>query len=62
VTSTRRVNVGKQHPAAYKAIIALSAEVENSAAAAGLDPLLVEPLRIRTSQINGCVLPAHAYP
>ncbi|MEV5011192.1 MULTISPECIES: carboxymuconolactone decarboxylase family protein [unclassified Streptomyces] len=54
MTNTQRVNVGKQHPAAYKALIALSAEVEEAAAAAGLDPLLVELLKIRTSQINGC--------
>ncbi|WP_399931848.1 carboxymuconolactone decarboxylase family protein [Streptomyces kanamyceticus] len=50
----QRVNIGKQHPAAYKALIALSSEVEGAAAAAGLDPLLVELLKIRVSQINGC--------
>jgi AhpD family alkylhydroperoxidase len=54
MTNTQRVNVGKQHPAPYKALIAMSAEVEENAAAAGLDPLLVELLKIRTSQINGC--------
>lgn len=54
MTNTQRVNLGKEHPAAYKALVAISAEVENSAAAAGLDPLLVELLRIRASQINGC--------
>ncbi len=54
MTHTRRVNIGKQHPAVYKALIALSAEAEKALAAAGLDPLLVELLRIRTSQINGC--------
>ncbi|MGW4559449.1 carboxymuconolactone decarboxylase family protein [Streptomyces sp. NPDC004365] len=51
---TCRVNIGKQHPAAYKTLIALSEEVERATAAAGLDPLLVELLKIRTSQINGC--------
>ncbi|MCI2423738.1 carboxymuconolactone decarboxylase family protein [Saccharopolyspora sp. K220] len=54
MTNTQRVNIGKQHPAAYKALLALATEVENNAAAAGLDPLLVELLRIRASQINGC--------
>jgi AhpD family alkylhydroperoxidase len=54
VTNTQRVSIDKQHPAAYKALIALSTEVETGAAAAGLDPLLVELLKIRTSQINGC--------
>ncbi|MGK5740580.1 carboxymuconolactone decarboxylase family protein [Micromonospora sp. URMC 103] len=52
--TAQRVNIGEQHPAAYKALIALSSEVEAAAAAAGLDPLLVELLRIRASQINGC--------
>ncbi|MFF9396809.1 carboxymuconolactone decarboxylase family protein [Streptomyces griseoluteus] len=54
MTDPQRVNIGEQHPAAYKTLIALSAEAEKAAAAAGLDPLLVELLRIRTSQINGC--------
>jgi AhpD family alkylhydroperoxidase len=54
MTNTQRVNIGKQHPAAYKALIAMSTEIEEIAAAAGLDPLLVELLKIRTSQINGC--------
>ncbi|MGY6026367.1 carboxymuconolactone decarboxylase family protein [Streptomyces spinosirectus] len=54
MTDSPRVNIGKQHPAAYKALIALSSEAEEAIAAAGLDPLLVELLRIRTSQINGC--------
>ncbi|WP_433299462.1 carboxymuconolactone decarboxylase family protein [Pseudonocardia sp. CA-142604] len=51
---TQRVSIDKQHPAAYKALFALSAEAEKAAAAAGLDPLLVELVRIRASQINGC--------
>ena len=54
MTNTQRVSIDKQHPTAYKALIALSAEAENNAATVGLDPLLVELLRIRTSQINGC--------
>ena len=54
MTATQRVPVNTQHPAAYKTLIALSAEVESAAAAAGLDPLLVELVKIRTSQINGC--------
>ncbi|MFI5614434.1 carboxymuconolactone decarboxylase family protein [Amycolatopsis sp. NPDC051903] len=54
MTNTQRVRIDKQHPASYKALITLSAEADTNAAAAGLDPLLVELLRIRTSQINGC--------
>ncbi|MET9473354.1 carboxymuconolactone decarboxylase family protein [Streptomyces sp. NPDC002917] len=53
-TEKQRVNIGKQHPANYKALIALSSAVEDTTTAAGLDPLLVELLKIRTSQINGC--------
>jgi AhpD family alkylhydroperoxidase len=52
--TTNRVPVNTQHPAAYNALIALSAEVERNAAAADLDPLLVELVKIRASQINGC--------
>jgi AhpD family alkylhydroperoxidase len=54
MTNTPRVNIGKDHPTAYKALIALSIEAAKNAAAAGFDPLLVELVRIRTSQINGC--------
>lgn len=54
MTEQQRVNIGKQDPASYKALLALSMAVEESAAAAGLDPLLVELLKLRTSQINGC--------
>ena len=49
-----RINIGDQHPAAYKTLISLSIQADNDAAAAGVDPLLVELIRIRTSQINGC--------
>ncbi|MEW2503863.1 carboxymuconolactone decarboxylase family protein [Amycolatopsis sp. CA-161197] len=54
MTNTQRVSIDKQHPASYKALIALSTEADAGAVAAGLDPLLVELVRIRTSQINGC--------
>ncbi|KOV71662.1 alkylhydroperoxidase [Streptomyces sp. AS58] len=54
MANNQRVNIGKQHPAPYKALISLSGESEAAAAAAGLDPLLIELLKVRTSQINGC--------
>ena len=54
MTHEHRTNIGDQHPAAYKTLIGLSIQVDKDAAAAGLDPLLVELIRIRTSQINGC--------
>ncbi|MFG1852153.1 carboxymuconolactone decarboxylase family protein [Actinomadura geliboluensis] len=54
MTNAQRVHIGEQHPSAYKSLIDWSAKVEESAVAAGLDPLLIELVRIRTSQINGC--------
>ncbi|MFE3651818.1 carboxymuconolactone decarboxylase family protein [Streptomyces sp. NPDC059101] len=54
MTGNSRVDIGKQHPACYKALLTLSTTAEESAAAAGLDPLLVELIKIRVSQINGC--------
>ncbi|MEV4673618.1 carboxymuconolactone decarboxylase family protein [Actinomadura sp. NPDC049382] len=52
--TTHRLYLDKQHPSAYKALVALSTEVQRIATAAGLDPLLIELLKIRISQINGC--------
>ncbi|MFI5779309.1 carboxymuconolactone decarboxylase family protein [Nocardia sp. NPDC051570] len=49
-----RVNIGTQDPASYQALLALSKTAQQGAAAAGLDPLLVELVKIRTSQLNGC--------
>jgi AhpD family alkylhydroperoxidase len=54
VTNTQRVSIDKQHPTAYKALIALSVEAEKNATAAGIDSLLIELVRIRASQLNGC--------
>lgn len=48
------VNLGKQHPDAYKAVLALDGAAKQAAADAGLEPLLVELVKIRVSQINGC--------
>lgn len=48
------VNLSKQHPAAYRGVIALNSTVEQAAAQAGLDPKLVELVKVRVSQLNGC--------
>lgn len=48
------VNIGKTHPAAYQAVLALSKVVREATVDAGLDQRLVELVRIRTSQLNGC--------
>ncbi|MGG7462841.1 carboxymuconolactone decarboxylase family protein [Plantibacter sp. YIM 135347] len=48
------VNLGKQHPAAYEKITEFDAAVQGAVATAGLDPKLVELVKIRVSQLNGC--------
>lgn len=48
------VNISKLHPSAYKAQIALDAATARAATEAGLDPRLIELVKIRVSQINGC--------
>lgn len=47
--TTRRVKIASLVPDFYKALIALDAQ-----SATGLDPLLVNLVRIRASQLNGC--------
>ena len=46
----QRIDVTKVNPAAYKAVAALQAYVDQS----GLDAKLRELIKIRASQINGC--------
>ena len=48
------INVAKEHSELYKAAIALSAQADAAAKDAGLPALLIELIKIRTSQINGC--------
>ncbi|MGV9865905.1 carboxymuconolactone decarboxylase family protein [Rhodococcus koreensis] len=48
------VNIGKQHPTVYKGLVKLDAEVKSALDLAGVDPLLVELVKIRVSQLNGC--------
>lgn len=47
---TARIDVAKVNPAVYKAVYALQSYVDNS----GLDKKLLELIKIRASQINGC--------
>jgi len=54
-TSTaRRTNVGTTHPEAYNALHAMAAQADKAALDEGLSPLLLELIKIRVSQINGC--------
>lgn len=48
------VNLGKQAPKSYEALTTLSTRTEEDAAAAGLDKKLIELVKIRSSQLNGC--------
>ncbi|MBT1669158.1 MAG: alkylhydroperoxidase [Microbacterium sp.] len=50
----QHVNLGKRAPKSYEALMALSAQTEADAVAAGLDKKLVELVKIRSSQLNGC--------
>lgn len=49
-----RVNLSKEHSGVYEKVIAFSGAAEQAAKDAGLDPRLVELIKIRVSQINGC--------
>lgn len=49
-----RVYVDKQSPMAYHALVQTAEAVRTTAAAAGLDRILVELVNLRVSQINGC--------
>ncbi|MGY4783035.1 carboxymuconolactone decarboxylase family protein [Rhodococcus opacus] len=48
------VHLGKQHPSVYRSLTTLDAEVKAALETAGVDPLLVELVKIRVSQLNGC--------
>ena len=48
------VNLTKLFPDAYEAQLAADKAADEAALTAGLDPLLVELVKVRVSQINGC--------
>lgn len=48
------VNITKLVPGLYDAQLAADTAAEEAAVAAGLDPLLVELVKMRASQLNGC--------
>lgn len=51
---SHHVNIAKLHPEAYQAMMSLSGVVETAAVASGLDKRLIELVKIRASQLNGC--------
>ena len=52
-TMTKRIGLG-QAPELYQAMANLQAQVNKAGANAGLDPKLLELVKTRASQINGC--------
>lgn len=48
------VDISKHHPAPYRAMGELNDRAAEAAVEAGLDPKLVELVKIRASQLNGC--------
>ncbi|MEC3980326.1 carboxymuconolactone decarboxylase family protein [Amycolatopsis sp. H20-H5] len=51
---TKRIALAQRVPEIYKAMATLQAEVEKAAANAGIDPKLLELVKLRASQLNGC--------
>lgn len=49
-----RTNAGTTHSGPYKALISMATQAEQAALDEGISPLLVELIKIRVSQINGC--------
>lgn len=48
------VNIGKIYAAPYRAMLEFSAKAAEAGVDAGLSPLLVELVKVRASQLNGC--------
>ncbi|NKX54098.1 carboxymuconolactone decarboxylase family protein [Arthrobacter mobilis] len=49
-----RANLSKQHPRAYQTLLDMNKAAAEAASASGIDPRLVELIKIRASQINNC--------
>ncbi|WP_369373997.1 carboxymuconolactone decarboxylase family protein [Promicromonospora sp. Populi] len=48
------VNIGKQFADPYKAFVAFGKQVDAAGTSAGLPAILIELIKIRVSQLNGC--------
>lgn len=49
-----RTNIGLRHPALYSLLASMASASDQSALAEGIPPLLLELIKIRVSQLNGC--------
>jgi AhpD family alkylhydroperoxidase len=50
----RTIFLDKAFPDVYKALLGVSRQAEQAALSVGLQPLLIELVKLRASQINGC--------
>ncbi|WP_030421738.1 carboxymuconolactone decarboxylase family protein [Streptomyces sp. SCSIO 75703] len=57
----RRVYIDKASPASYRAFRKAAEAVHTEAVAAGLEPVLLELVNIRVSQLNGCAFCLNAH-
>jgi AhpD family alkylhydroperoxidase len=51
---TERIQISNSIPAAFTAFLATATEVTKAATDAGVDPVLIELVKIRASQVNAC--------
>ncbi|MDQ0734995.1 carboxymuconolactone decarboxylase family protein [Arthrobacter agilis] len=51
---TARTNVGSRHPQLYRALTPVARLADMTALEEGLSPLLIELVKLRASQLNGC--------
>jgi len=59
--SVPRTNIAQQEPDLYKAAISMSREADAAALDSGLSARLVELVKIRVSQLNGCAFCLRAH-
>lgn len=53
-TARTRTNIGTRHPDLYRTVIEMARLAEEAASVEGLSPRLIELIKVRVSQINGC--------
>ncbi|WP_258803455.1 carboxymuconolactone decarboxylase family protein [Pseudarthrobacter sp. NS4] len=61
-TTPVRTNVGTRHPELYNTLAAMAQASDQAALTEGISPLLLELVKIRVSQINGCAYCLRIHP